>query len=77
MNTKTKRPKPETETCSRCGRKYQKGYAHLHAMFCRGRVPKGATCVECGESDHELLSECRSCGEAVCDACIDSDEHDC
>ncbi len=67
--------KPKRVKCVRCGRMYDEGMPH--EMFCQGRVPKGSVCIECGEDDHGLLSECKDCGEIVCDCCIDNNEHVC
>jgi hypothetical protein len=65
--------------CERCGLEYKQGGPH--AMFCRGNVPPGSKCVECGanaeEDDIVELSECQGCGEIVCDCCKEDGTHEC
>ncbi len=62
-------------TCSKCGLTFAAGAPHQ--MFCRGRVPEGATCVSCKCDDHDSLKECPTCGETICDCCDEDGTHVC
>ena len=65
----------ELETCGRCGPTYARGAPHQ--AFCRGKVEEGDTCVACGCDDLDFLKECRSCGEVVCESCVEEGTHEC
>ena len=59
--------------CERCGRTYTLGMPHQ--QFCRGKVPRGAKCVHCGEGDRLRLNQCR-CDQIVCECCLEDGTHD-
>jgi hypothetical protein len=61
--------------CDRCGLEYDEGAPHM--MFCRGAIPEDAECVSCGQDDPAFLLECSSCGEVVCECCMEDGTHTC
>jgi hypothetical protein len=65
----------QTVVCEKCGMEYTPGSPHV--MFCRGNVKDGDQCVECGNDDKDLLSECNECGDPVCDCCKEDGTHAC
>ena len=76
MSEETKVPGPGEEKCTRCGFVYKAGAPH--AMFCRGNVPPESKCASCGMDDaQDMLSECRECGEIVCECCKEDGTHMC
>ena len=63
------------EVCEKCGATYAPGAPH--AQFCRGSIPEDAECVQCGTRDRDMLKECRSCGEIICECCEEDGTHVC
>ena len=59
--------------CLRCGRTYKAGMPH--EQFCKGKVPRGAKCVNCGTASRLSLKQCRGCNQIVCECCVEDGSH--